>query len=107
MGFQKVMQHVQECPNVRLVTVPLRRTDVVHDHVADSFGAVLVLQEILSERGSGDFRQVLVLGDGEDLVLNQAAERDAIFQADHVGAPPLPVSARDARLSFGAARASA
>jgi hypothetical protein len=50
---------------------------------------------------------VLVLGDGEDLVLSQAAERDAIFQADHVGAPPLPVRARDARLSSGAARASA
>jgi hypothetical protein len=78
MRFQKVMQHVQECQNVRLVAAPLRRPDVVHDHVADSFGAVLVLQEILGERGSSDFRQVLVLGDGEDLVLGQAAERDAI-----------------------------
>lgn len=47
--------------------------NVIHDHVSDFFHAVLALQKVLSERGSGDFRQMLMLRDCENLFLCQAA----------------------------------
>jgi hypothetical protein len=46
---------MQECQNVRLVLALLRLADVIHDHVSDFFHAVLALQKVLSERGSGDW----------------------------------------------------
>ena len=64
---------MQEGQNVRLVLALLGLVDVIHDHVANFFHAVLVLQQVLSERGSGDFRQVLMLSDCENLFLCQAA----------------------------------
>jgi hypothetical protein len=73
MGFQKMVEHMQERQNVRLVPALLSLADVIHDHVSDFLHAVLFFQKVLSERGSGDFRQMLMLRDCENLFLGQAA----------------------------------
>jgi hypothetical protein len=52
---------MQEGQNVSLVLALLSLPDVVHDHVADFFHAVLLVREILSEGGGGDLRQILML----------------------------------------------
>src|SRR6266571_3905156 len=52
---------MQEGQNVRLVLAPLSLTNVIYNHVSDFLHAVLSLQKILSEGGSGDFRQMLML----------------------------------------------
>jgi len=66
MGFQKMVEHMQERQNVRLVLALLSLADVIHDHVSDFLHAVLFLRKVLSERGSGDFRQMLMLRDYEN-----------------------------------------
>jgi hypothetical protein len=73
MGFQKMMEHVQQGQRVRLIPALLSPVDVIHDHVADFLHAVLSFQKVLSKRGSGYFWQVLVLGDCENLFLGQPA----------------------------------
>ena len=77
------MQHMQQGERVRLVPDGLGVPDIVHDHVADLLAAVLVAHEILRERGRRDRGQVLVLGDGEHLLLGQAAQPDAVIKRDH------------------------
>ena len=42
-----------------------------------------LLEQVLRERGGGDLRHVLVLGDRQHLRLRQAAKGDAIFQRHH------------------------
>lgn len=41
MGFQKMVEHMQERQNVRLVSAPLSPADVIHNHVSDLLHAVL------------------------------------------------------------------
>ena len=48
-----------------------RAADVVPQHVPNRFRAVLVREQISPERCRGDFRDVLVLGDGPDFRLVQ------------------------------------
>ena len=73
MGCQEMVQHVQERQNVRLVLALLRVANVINDHVSYFFYAVLLLQKILSKRSGGDFRQMLMLRDCENLLLGQPA----------------------------------
>ena len=63
---------MQEGQNVCLVLALLSLTNVIHNHVSDFLHAVLSLQKILSKGGSGDFRQMLMLRDCENLFLGQA-----------------------------------
>src|SRR5262245_63649626 len=92
MRLEEVVQDMQQGERVRLVPDGLGVPDIVHDHVADLLAAVLVAHEVLGERGRGDLRQVLVLGDGEHLLLGQAAESDAVVKCDHASLHegPLP-----------------
>ena len=60
-----------------------RRVNVVNDHGPDSFAAMGLLQQIICQGGSRDFRNVLVLADGGDFVFVQSAKGDAILQRDH------------------------
>ena len=72
MGFQKMVKHMQEGQSVRFIQTLLSPPDVIHDHVPDFFHAMLSLQEILSESSSGDFWQMFMLRDRENLFFGQA-----------------------------------
>ena len=72
MRFQKMVQHVQECHNVSVVAALLSLANITHNHVSDFLHAVLLLRKVLSEGGGGDFRQMLMLRDCENLCLGQA-----------------------------------
>jgi hypothetical protein len=74
---------MQECQNVWLILALLCLADIVHNHVSDFLHAVRLLRKVLSEGGSSDFRQMLMLRDCENLFLGQPGQRHAIFQADH------------------------
>ena len=60
-----------------------RAADVVPQHVPNRFRAVLVREQISPERCRGDFRDVLVLGDGQDFRLVQVTHGDAVLERDH------------------------
>jgi hypothetical protein len=59
--------------------------NVIADHLANGLGPSLLAEKILAQRRGGDLGNVLVLRDGEDFVLGQAAHGDAVIQRDHVG----------------------
>ncbi len=62
---------MRQCQNVGLVLALLSLADVIHDHVSDFLHAVRLVRKVLSEGGGGDFRQMLMLRDCEDLFLGQ------------------------------------
>jgi hypothetical protein len=64
---------MQEFQNVSLVLALLSLPDIIHDHVSDFLHAVPLLRKVLSEGAGGDFGQVLMLCDCENLCLGQAA----------------------------------
>jgi len=82
--FEKVVQHMQQRQHVLPAAAALRLADVADDHVADRFGSVRLMQEVAGKGRRRDFGEVLVLGDGKDFFLGQAAEADAIFQRNHL-----------------------
>jgi hypothetical protein len=83
MRCQKMVEDVQWGHDVRLVPTRLAGMDVIDNHVADFFSAVLLLRKILGKGGSGDFGQMLVLSDGKHLVLGQTAKGHAVLKRNH------------------------
>jgi hypothetical protein len=84
---EEVVQDMQEGQDVLLVAAMLRFPNVIDNHVTDFLGAVLCGKKIARKSGRGDFRDVLVFGDGEHFLLGQAAQSDAILQSDHGALP--------------------
>ena len=74
MRSQKMMQRMEQNQNMLFVVTRLADTDVVNNHVADFFGTVLLVHKVVGECGSSDLGQMLVFGDGEHLLLSQAAK---------------------------------
>ena len=83
MGFQEMVKDMQQGQGVLLVTASLGLPNIIDNHVPDFFAAVYLGQKILRECCRGDFRQMLMLGDSEYLLLGQAAHTNAIFERDH------------------------
>jgi hypothetical protein len=60
-----------------------RATDVLADHVADPTGSFRAVEQVLGKRCGRHLGDVFVLRDGENLLLGEATERDAVFEGDH------------------------
>jgi hypothetical protein len=73
MAHQKMMQNMEELQNMLLVAASLRQSNVVNDHISNDRAALIAGQEALSQRCSGDFGQMVMLGDRKYLLLGQAA----------------------------------
>ena len=61
----------------------LASADVIDNHVADFFGAVLLVSKILSKCSGGDFGHMFVLRDGEHLLFSQATKGYAVLERNH------------------------
>ena len=79
-----MMQDMQQLQHAPLIAALLCGADVLNNHIAYFFFAALLMHETLRQGGSRHRRQMLMLGDGEDLLLRQAAKRNAIVERDHV-----------------------
>jgi hypothetical protein len=64
-----MMQYVQQRQNVPAVLALLRCADVIYDHVSNFLWTMFLISKVLSESGSGDLRQMLMLGYREHLFL--------------------------------------
>ena len=84
--LEEVVEDVQQGQHMLPVAAELCLPDIIDNHVPDIFGSVLLAQKVVSQSRCRDFGQVFVFGDGKHLFFGQAAERDAIFQRDHVRA---------------------
>jgi hypothetical protein len=83
MRLEEMVQDMHQGPHVLAVPARLRRAHIIHDHVADPLGPMLLVEEVFGKCAGGGLRHVLMLGDGQHLLLGQATERDAVFQGDH------------------------
>ena len=81
--FEEVVQDVKQGQHMIPVAAELCFPNIIDNHVSDFFGSVLLAQKVAGESRCRNFGYVLVFGDGKDLFLGQAAERDAVFQRDH------------------------
>lgn len=60
-----------------------RGADIVNDHLADLFGPMLLMQQILTQCRGGDFWYMFVLGNGGNFRWGQAAKRDTVCNRNH------------------------
>jgi len=67
------------------------RPDIIHEHLANALGPMLLMQQILAKNRGGNFRHMFVLGDGGDLRFRQSAQADTIFKGNHSKMIPLPL----------------
>jgi len=66
-----------------------RSANVVNDHMLDAPGTMLLVQKILAQHGGWHLGQMLMLGDGGDFRLAQAAQGDTILKSNHVESVPV------------------
>src|SRR6516162_1424111 len=79
-----MMQDMQQSQYFLLIgSAMLDLPKVVDDHVANFFGAMLLRQQVLSERGRSDFGKMFVLSDCKHLLLGQAAKPNTVFERNH------------------------
>src|SRR3954449_2843741 len=65
---QEVPQRRDELPSMRNIVLPNGRAEIVHQHVPDLFASTLALEQAIAKHSSHDRRDMLVLGNGLDLV---------------------------------------
>jgi hypothetical protein len=70
MRLQEMMQDVQQQQDLLLILDELGSANVVDDYISNSFGPMLLRQQILSERSRNDLGKMLVLCDCEHLFLS-------------------------------------
>lgn len=73
MRSQKMMEHMEENQGMLFVPARLGSANVIDNHVADFFQAVLLMHKIGGKRGSGDLGEMLMFRDSEHLLFGQAA----------------------------------
>ena len=83
MGFQEMVKHMQQGQDMLLRTNSLGLPNIIDDHIPDFFGAMLLGQNVLSERCCSYFGNVLVLCNSEHLLFGQATQSDAVFKRNH------------------------
>lgn len=80
---QKMVQHMQEGADVIPVSLRLRGSYILDDHVAYPDMSARIVIQVLCQAACNGLGQMLVFGDSEDFLLGQAAECNAVFKADH------------------------
>jgi hypothetical protein len=58
-------------------------SNVVHKHLADALGTVLLVQQILAKNSGRYLRDMFMFGDGGDLRFRQSTQSNAIFKGNH------------------------
>jgi hypothetical protein len=83
VGLDEMLQRKLERGGVAQIAVVTRGDDVFHDHAPDALLAFRCVHEIVAHLDGGHFRNVLVLGDGENLVFGEFGQFDAVLDCKH------------------------
>jgi hypothetical protein len=78
--FQKMPQRHKQLRSMSHSPLVQDLVNVVDDHGSYDFAAVMLFREATCQGRGADFRDVLMLCDGGDLVLLKATEADAVLQ---------------------------
>lgn len=84
MACKKMTQRRGQLGGVLDIAGSDRRPNIIHQHLADSFRSMLLMQQILPQYRRGNFRHMFMLGDRGDLRLCQSAQADTVFKRDHL-----------------------
>ncbi len=79
MNRQQMLQGREKLGGMGCVSGQQRGADVVYNHLANPFRAMVLVQQILAQRRGRDFWHMFMLGNGRDFQGSQAAKRDAVF----------------------------
>ena len=86
--MQEVPQRRDEMPGMRNIVPPNCRADVIEEHVSDVFGAVLAAEHGSAEHSRNCISNMLVLGNGVNLVRREVAKADQVFETNHRSLSP-------------------
>ena len=89
---KEVPQRRDELPSMRNIVLPNGRTEVIHQHVPDLFASARALEQATSQHNRDSFGNVLVFGNGANLVRREIAKADQVFETDHRSLRPLKSS---------------
>jgi len=87
-----MMQGRNELGSVLDITAAQGRPYIVHQHLANALGPMLLMKQVLSENRSGHFWQMLMFSNGGDFRLRQPAHANAVFEGNHLWTIPFPCS---------------
>ena len=73
---QEVPQRRDKLPSMRNIVLPNGRADRIHQHVPDLLASALALEQAIAKHSSHDRRDMLVLGNGLDLIRCEIAEAE-------------------------------
>src|SRR3954469_15444703 len=76
-------------PGMRNIVPANRCADVVNEHVSDVFRSVLAVEQRSAEHNRYSIGNMLVLGNGVNLVRREIAKADQVFETDHRSLRPL------------------
>jgi hypothetical protein len=80
---QEVPKRRDELPSMRNIVLPNGRTEVIHQHVPDLFASALALEQATSQHNRDSFGNVLVFGNGVNLIRREITEADQVFKGEH------------------------
>ena len=82
--MQEEAKRGDEMPSMRNIMPPNGRAHLVHQHVPDLFRSAHALKKRCAEHDCDRLSDVLVLGNGVDLIRCEIAKADQVYERDHV-----------------------
>src|SRR3954471_24729373 len=87
--MKEVPQRRDEVAGMRNIVPANRCADVIDEHVSDVFRSVLAVEHRSAEHHRYSIGNMLVLGNGANLVRREIAKADQVFETDHRSLRPL------------------
>ena len=76
MLVQEVLKRRDELPSMRNIVPPNGRAEIVHQHVPDLLASAIALEQTATKHNRNHFGNVLVLGNGLNLIRREITEAD-------------------------------
>src|SRR4051794_31913194 len=80
---QEVPQRRDDLPSMRNIVPSNSRAEIVHQHVPDLLASTIALEQTTTKHNRNHFGNVLVLGNGLNLIRREVTEADQVFKRDH------------------------
>jgi hypothetical protein len=80
---QEVPQRRDNSPSMGNIVLPNGRAEIVHQHVPDLLASTIALEQTTTKHNRKRFGNVLVFGNGLNLIRREVTEADEVFKRDH------------------------
>jgi hypothetical protein len=80
---QEVPQRRDNSPSMENIVLPNGRAEIVHQHVPDLLASTIALEQTTTKHNRKRFGNVLVFGNGLNLIRREVTEADEVCKRDH------------------------